>query len=317
MLDAYKEVQPFAYQIIKNEINNNKISHAYMIEANGYHDTLGFAKAMVKTLFCVNIENKEEIINLIDGNNFPEFRVIDPDGLVIKKEEIDALQYEFSKKPIYSTRKIYIINNANRLNSSSANALLKFLEEPNQDIIAILIANNVYEVMETIISRCQILSLKEEVTDLKKLELKERLLYSLNKSEGELLNIFEVDNIGDALYKEIDFINYYEKHKMDTIINVNKLWFSYYNTKEKFDIAFQIMILYYVDVLRYISGINLIIFDEYMEKIEDIFKNYELENISSKIKIIVSLNKKVRQNNNLNLIMDKLLIEFGRCDNIG
>lgn len=316
MLEDYKKTQPFAYQILMNEINNNKHSHAYLLESNGYHDAMGFAISLAKTLFCVNSDDFENIINLIDSGNFPELKVIDPDGLMIKKENIEELQYEFSKKPVYSDKKIYIINNANRLNSSSSNSLLKFLEEPNQDIIAILITNNIYEMMETIISRCQIISLKEDVIDYKELEIKERLLFSLNKTEEELKTIFDTDNIEDVMYKCIDFVNYYEKHKLDTIIYVNKIWFEYYKTKEAFDIAYQIMLLYYTDILRLLCQTEVNIFFEEKDKMEEIISSSNLKNISNKIRVIMSLIKKVKGNNNLNLLMDKLLIEFGRCDEL-
>ena len=316
MLDDYKKTQPVAYQIIMNEINLNKHSHAYILESNGFHDTMGFAISMAKTLFCVENIDSQNIAELIDTGNFPELKIIDPEGLVIKKEDIEELQYEFSKKPVYSDKKIYIINNANRLNSSSANSLLKFLEEPSQDIIAILITNNVYEMMETIISRCQIISLKEEIIDLHNIDLKERILFSLNKTEEEIKEIFDTENIDEYIYKVIDFINYYEKHKLDTIIYINKIWFEFYKSKEAFDIAYQIMLLYYTDILRLSCETKVNIFFEETEKMLEIVNLSNLQSISQKIKIIMNLLKRVKQNNNLNLLMDKLLIEFGRCDGL-
>ena len=53
------------------------------------------------------------------------------------------------------------------MNSFSANTILKFLEEPNENIIAFLLTNNRYHVIDTIVSRCQILSLKESNYDCK------------------------------------------------------------------------------------------------------------------------------------------------------
>ena len=54
---------------------------------------------------------------------------------------------------------IYVIFEADKLNSSSANTILKFLEEPEQGIIAFLVTKNRYQVIDTLVSRCQILSL--------------------------------------------------------------------------------------------------------------------------------------------------------------
>lgn len=316
MLDDYQKIQPVAYRIIMNEIKNKNYSHAYILEANGFSEVMSFAIAMAKTLFCAYNDDNNNIIELIDTGNFPELKIIDPEGLIIKKEDIEQLQVEFSKKPIYSDKKIYIINNANRLNSSSANSLLKFLEEPNQAIIAILICNNVYQMMDTIISRCQIINMKEEVINHKNLDLSERICCLLNRSEEELKTLFASDNIHEYLYKCIDFVDYYEKHKMDTFIYLNKLWFEYYKTKEAFDIAYQIMLLYYTDILRNLCGSEVNLFIEYINKMNEYKSSLNLNSVSKKIMILIKFINKVKQNNNLNLLMDKLLIEFGRCDGI-
>jgi len=314
MQEKYKYEQPFAYQILMNEINNNSFSHAYIIENNGYNDSLGFAIDFAKTLFCVDNTNNKKVANLIDENNFPDLKIIDPEGLMIKKEEVDNLQIEFSKKPVFGDKKIYIINNAERLNVSASNSILKFLEEPEENIIAILVTNNIYEILETIISRCQIISLKESFKDMSELDLNNRICQSIYKNEIEINQIFE-DNT-ENLLKCIDFVNYYEKYKLDTMTHVNNLWFNFYKTKEQFDIAFSIIILYYVDVLRFLCGNKLNIFFEYEENIKNISQNISIENVCQKIQILTILVKNVKANNNLNLVIDKLLIEFGRCDNL-
>lgn len=63
------------------------------------------------------------------------------------------------EKSINSGKQFYIIEYAENLNSSSANALLKFLEEPDDEIIAILVTKNINKVISTIVSRCQIVNL--------------------------------------------------------------------------------------------------------------------------------------------------------------
>ena len=55
-------------------------------------------------------------------------------------------------------KKIYIIKECDKFNNYSANTILKFLEEPNDDIIGILLTTNRYKVIDTILSRCQIIS---------------------------------------------------------------------------------------------------------------------------------------------------------------
>lgn len=313
MLEKYQDTQVYAYKIMNNVINKNEHSHAYIIETNGYLDGMGVAIAFAKALFCVNVENTQKICDMIDNNDFPELKIIDPEGLIIKKEEIDELQYDFSKKPIYSDKKIYIINNAERLNKSAANSILKFLEEPEQDIVAILVTENIYNMLSTIISRCQIISLIG-INKIENPSFEDRMLSNLNMTKQALENIFGTDTDITVLNKCIDFVNYYEKYKLDVYIHLNELWFNVYKEKEQFYIAFSVMILYYIDILCKKCHTKVNVFEEDNQDIINLSNKLSYENLCTKINLLLNLQQKIKENNNLNLIMDKLIIEFGRCD---
>ena len=147
-------------------IDNGRISHAYLFEVDNYEEDLNYIYSFIKMILCKcsydelkNSDNK--IINLIDSNNYPDLFVIRPDGSSIKKGQLIDLQKEYSNKSLLDNKRIYIIEECEKMNQSSANTILKFLEEPEDDVVAILIADNRYHVIDTIISRCQIISLKE------------------------------------------------------------------------------------------------------------------------------------------------------------
>ena len=127
MLDDFKLEQPIAHKIILNSIKQNKISHAYIIESNGYPKSYDFALSIAKYILCpYSYSNIEKCNNChqchnIDNNDFLEIKIINPSGLWIKKNELEELQDEFSKKAVSGNKKIYIINNAEKLNISSSN----------------------------------------------------------------------------------------------------------------------------------------------------------------------------------------------------
>ncbi len=146
-------------------IENNKVSHAYLIELNNYDDDMKYIFDFIKMIIC-NIKyselNKENnIIKLIDDNNYPDIKIIEPDGASIKKGQMIDLQKDYSNKSLLDGKRIYVVKEADKLNPASANTILKFLEEPEEDIIAILLTTNRYKILETILSRCQILTIKE------------------------------------------------------------------------------------------------------------------------------------------------------------
>lgn len=162
MEDIFNQQLNF-FNFIEKEIDNNRISHAYLIETNNYAGTDMLIKEFLKYLLCKDKRTNQscncKICNLIDNNSYPDIENIYADGNYIKKEQLIKVQDNFRNKSNYDNKQIYIIWDAERLNSSSANTMLKFLEEPEDGIVAILVATNRYKVIETIVSRCQVLSL--------------------------------------------------------------------------------------------------------------------------------------------------------------
>lgn len=154
--------------ILEHIIINNKLPHAILIEVDDCNEGLKTVKEIVKLILCKNKDkslsnnncNKCNICNLIDIDNYPDLKIISSDGNWIKKQQLIDLQNDFNNKSMLDNKRIYIINEAEKLNASSSNSLLKFLEEPEDDIVAILITTNRYLLLDTIISRCQIFNLK-------------------------------------------------------------------------------------------------------------------------------------------------------------
>ena len=166
-MNGLSNVKKMYINYINNVIRNKRISHAYLIELDNYECDIVYVYNFIKMILC-NLEyddldkSNNKIIKLIDEGNYPDITVISTDNTVIKKTDILDLQKEFSNKSLYDNKKIYIIYSAEKLNNYSANTILKFLEEPEDNIIAFLLTDNRFNILDTIISRCQILSLKEE-----------------------------------------------------------------------------------------------------------------------------------------------------------
>ena len=165
-MDKLSVVKKNYIDYINKIIENNKVSHAYLIEINDYDTDKEYIFDFIKMILCdISYEKLEKennnIIKLIDDGNYPDIKVIEPDGSTIKKSQMIDLQKDYSNKSLLDGKRIYVVKDADKLNPASANTILKFLEEPEEDIIAILLTTNRYKIIETILSRCQILTLKE------------------------------------------------------------------------------------------------------------------------------------------------------------
>ena len=96
------------------------------------------------------------------------------------------------------------------------------------------------------------------------------------------------------------------------MLYTQKLWFSFFNDKEKNIMAFDIMILIYRDILNYVIGHELMIFKNDIDYISNISKDNTEYSICEKITKILNAKNKIKNNINLNLLMDNLIMELDR-----
>ena len=269
--------------ILEKYIKKEKINHAYMIETN-VNERLEIAKELVKKI--ISFDENSSIENL--NNNF-DLEILRTDSQTIKKEEIINLKEKFKTKSIYNSKRIYIIEESEKLNSSSANTLLKFLEEPEENIIAILVTKNRNLVIDTIVSRCQVIRFYQKESDL-----------------------FECDlEYSDAIF---DFIMTIEEKKEKSIAYINNIDLKKYIDRQNIS-DFLIKLLYvYNDVFHKKIDLPIEYYFNYEDKIEIISKNNTLNEIKNKINAINECIERNKYNANIRLLLDKLIIMMSGVD---
>ena len=322
MLDDYCKGQSAAYNILKNAIDKKTVAHAYLFYSDNLKVASEFALCFSKTLLCSkNKLNAVEcgncaICHRIDNNNFPELKIIEPEGLWIKKDQLLNLQEEFRMKPLEGDKKVYIVNSVDKLNVQAANSILKFLEEPEPNIIALMTTSDIRSILPTIISRCQLISLKGEGDTINKnfdsisnkALVKVGQLYYKNVSDLEKF-LTDAKNVAklDAI---VLFIKKYETLKFDVLLETKKLWADYFAEKEDYIWAFEMLTLFYKDVLNFMYNKKPEIFEYYLEVIELVASLNKTNDIIHKLQKIILIKEKIKYNINLNLLMDKLIIEM-------
>lgn len=290
MLDDFKEKQPVTYDILMNEINENHVSHAYLFDENNNPDAFKIVMAFVKEILCHNIDNdydKEVLCKRIDDGNYPEIKIIEPDGMFIKKEQILGLQQEFSMVAVEGSKRIYIIKDADKMRKEAANSMLKFLEEPDNDIMAIMMTNNFNNLLSTIVSRCQVIRLN---------------------NDGDIdNNDHELDEL------VISFIKSVNNQGIRTIINIQDLIFSKINNKDRegFVRFFDKMIEIYYDIMKIITKNTNIKYNDYKDDLDEIASSYSAKRVIEVIDYLIQVKDSVKYNVNLNLLMDSVVINIG------
>ncbi|MBQ3021576.1 MAG: hypothetical protein IJD92_05085 [Bacilli bacterium] len=127
---------------------NNKNSHSYIFYTNDFFSCQKDVNLLIDKLFNNNESNK-----ITDYITIPK-----SDKKNILKEDMLELKNFFKNTSYINDKRVYLIEEVHKLNSSSANMILKFLEEPNPNIIALFITDNLDSVLLTIKSRCQIVN---------------------------------------------------------------------------------------------------------------------------------------------------------------
>ncbi len=185
---------------LKQSIQNHKTSHSYLFVGTEGIGKKEIAKEFSKALLCNDIQNN------------PDFQIIDPDGNTLKIEQIREMQKKITEKPIISSKKIYIINDSDKMTKEAQNCLLKTLEEPPEYITIILIGTNENSFLSTIKSRCTIIRFQ----DIPQQELKQYLeKRGINIQNDFILNAFG-GSIGKALELQDKQEQYMEIYKMLT-----------------------------------------------------------------------------------------------------
>lgn len=280
-------VNPILNELV-NKYREKKLSHAYLIETNNVEKALQDIKILVKNLNCPESYNANcsncNLCNLIDKDNLPSLKVIEPNGTSIKKEQIEELKENFSTIPVYSRFNTYIIKNAEKLNPSSANSMLKFLEEPTDGILGFFLTNNKDVMMDTIKSRCQSVILNYPSTT---------ILETLNLSEEEY-KIY-LDNT----------VEYLKKVNGNKCINHKKELLNTYPERNEVETVLKIILnIYYQNLLKHVGlDYDTSLVNQYEIK-------EETEKIIKKLNIIAKILQDMSYNVNIELILDRFVLEM-------
>jgi DNA polymerase-3 subunit delta' len=143
--------------VLRRSLATGRTAHAYLFEGIEGCGKKKTALAFIEAIFCGRDEGCGSCPSCrkIAKLQHPDLHLVEPDGDFIKIDQVRQLQRELSFRPFEAPRKACIIDDADRLNPASGNALLKTLEEPPGSALIILVTANADAVLPTIRSRCQ------------------------------------------------------------------------------------------------------------------------------------------------------------------
>ena len=276
---------------LQESIKQNKVSHSYLFVGKSGIGKKMIAKEFAKAILCLGdnkyCDNCKSCLEF-DGQNNPDFFIVEPDGNTIKIDQIRNMQKGVQEKPIISRSKVYIIDNADFMTKEAQNALLKTLEEPPEFVTIILIGENENEFLATIKSRCMIIHFNSISDSEMEKYLQEN--YNMNVTSN-MLDVFQ-GSIGKAIElkdKQEEYLIIEQAieniEKEDLIDLIKKLDILYTSKDEIFDM---------------LDYINIILLRKSKENVK----------YTDCIKIVEDTKRRITQNANYDMSIDNMLFNM-------
>ncbi len=308
---------------LQNAIAMNKVSHAYIINGERSSGKEFAAKVFATALQCEKGETEpcgecHSCIQAKSGNQ-PDIIFVSHDKPnTIGVEDIRTqINNDISIKPYSSPRKIYIMNEGEKMTVQAQNALLKTLEEPPEYAVILILTTNVEALLPTILSRCVVLNMKPVPDHKVKKFLMEEL--KIPDYKANICVAFARGNIGKA--KMLASSEEFEKVKEEAVtlvkyindMDISEVVKAIKKISEyQFDVTdyLDILSVWYRDALLFkaTKDANSLIFKNEIQYIRKVADRSTYEGIETIVKALQQAKRRLEANVNFDLTMELLLL---------
>jgi DNA polymerase-3 subunit delta' len=314
---------------LQNAIKYNKISHAYLIQGEKLSGKMMVADILARALQCEATDglkpcNQCRSCRQAINKNHPDIIYVTHEKPnVIAVDEIrQQVNGDVAIKPYSGPKKIYIMDEAEKMNTQAQNALLKTLEEPPEYALIILLATRVEAMLQTILSRCVVLETKPVADDV----IKEYLMRKVQIPDyrASICASFARGNVGRAIAlssnEEFDRMKSSVIDTMKTIYDmeinqiathVKKISEEKFDTNDYLDLCF----IWFRDVLLYkavgeFGDHSHIVFKEEMIDIANAARHFDYEGIDKITRSIDRARSRIGANVNFELTFELMLMDI-------
>ena len=308
---------------LKTAIEMGKVSHAYILNGPDLSGKMMIAEAFARALLCEKQDpdgcGECKSCRQSDDRNNPDIIYVKHDKPnTISVDDIRTqLNNDIVIKPYSNQYKIYIVDEAEKMNQQAQNALLKTIEEPPAYAVIMLLTTNADSFLQTIRSRCITLNLKSVKNDvIKSYLMTEKKIPDYQADVcaaftqgvvGKAIKLASSDDFNElkesalSLIKRLDDIDLYEMGEAIKQISDYKLQVQDY---------FDLITVWYRDVLymKATNDVNGLIFKDEVYDIKKQASKHSYHGIEAIIEALDKAKLRINANVNFDLVIELLLM---------
>lgn len=259
----------------------------------------------------------------IESGNHPDIILLKPSGPLIRIGQIRDLCGTLAMKPYEARLRVVIISDAQVMNPSAGNALLKMLEEPPDRTILILTALQTSDLLPTILSRCQ--HIRFNPVSRKNLESLLIQKHRANPDEAKIIAIMANGSVSKAvsminsinranwINRRIWLINEVEALPVRSIVSRMAFAEKLSKNKEVLTESLEVIKFWFRDLVVCKYHSEKVINRDLKDRIQRVSEKMEVASLISKIKDVESAQKNIQANTNLRLTLEVLIMRLAKA----
>ena len=308
---------------ISSAVENNRVSHAYILNGERASGKKMLANLFAMTLLCETGDNepcgKCHSCKQAESGNHPDIiRVTHEKPNSISVDDIRTqVNNTVDIKPYQGPYKVYIIPQADMMTPQAQNAILKTIEEPPSYAVFLLLTENAETLLPTINSRCVMLKLRNIKDTLIKKYLMENL--EIPDYKADMCTAFAQGNMGRAIMlANSDHFNEIREEAVQLLKHINEMELNEIVAAVKNISVYKleitdyldIIMIWYRDVLLYkaTKEIDKVVFKDQLQSIKEQARKSSYEGIELILESLEKAKARLKANVNFDLVMELLFL---------
>mgnify|MGYP000337933894 FL=1 len=308
---------------ISSAVENNRVSHAYILNGERGSGKKMLANLFAMTLLCETGDNepcgKCHSCKQAESGNHPDIiRVTHEKPNSISVDDIRTqVNNTVDIKPYQGPYKVYIIPQADMMTPQAQNAILKTIEEPPSYAVFLLLTENAETLLPTINSRCVMLKLRNIKDTLIKKYLMENLEIPDYKADmctafaqgnmGRAIMLANSDHFNEIREEAVQLLKHISEMELNEIVAAVKNISVY---KLEITDYLDIIMIWYRDVLLYkaTKEIDKVVFKDQLQSIKEQARKSSYEGIEKILEALETAKARMKANVNFELVIELLLL---------